>query len=64
MGENTNILSYNDVNDIGEWGIPAMQWTCGTGLINGNDNKLMPLDKSTRAQLASVLVRMSEMTAK
>lgn len=38
VGENTNILSYNDAFEISEYAIPAMQWACGAGIISGNDD--------------------------
>ena len=38
VGENTNILSYEDAFDISEYAIPAMQWACGAGIIRGNDD--------------------------
>jgi len=34
-GENTNILSYDDVGAVGEWAIPAMQWACAEGIVRG-----------------------------
>ena len=33
VGEDTNILSYADALDVSEWAIPAMQWACGSGVI-------------------------------
>ena len=57
VGENTNILSYNDVFDVSEYAIPAMQWACGTGIIIGNNGYLMPKDATTRAQTATIFYR-------
>lgn len=58
VGEDTNILSYTDAGSISEYAIPAMQWACGTGMLQGYNNTLMPRDGATRAQVAAVLVRM------
>ena len=33
IGESTNILSYRDFGEIGEYAIPALQWACGAGII-------------------------------
>ena len=56
VGENTNILSYNDAFSISEYAIPAMQWACGAGLINGTpEGDLMPQGVATRAQAAVIL---------
>ena len=61
VGENTNILSYDDAFDVAEWAIPAMQWACGAGLINGVESGravyLKPADNTTRAQAAAILHR-------
>ena len=63
-GEDTNILSYDDAFDVSEWAIPAMQWACGSGIVNGieKDGKLVlaPADSSTRAVVATMLWRFSK----
>ena len=60
VGEDTNILSYNDAFSISEYAIPALQWACGEGLINGADGNLMPADHATRAQVAAIIHRYLE----
>lgn len=60
VGENTNILSYDDAFSISEWAAPAMQWACGAGLIHGNGAKLEPQGAANRAQLAVILYRYAE----
>ena len=64
VGEDTNILSYDDAFDVSDWAIPAMQWACGAGLINGveigNAVYLKPADNTTRAQAAAILQRFCE----
>lgn len=61
VGENTNILSYDDAFDVSDWAIPAMQWACGAGLINGIETgkavNLAPNGNTTRAQAAAILYR-------
>lgn len=64
LGEETNILSYDDALAISEYAIPAMQWACGAGLVQGSSNKLMPFGSATRAQVATILQRFSQNTAK
>ncbi len=50
IGENTNILSYNDFDSISEYAIVAMQYACGSGLMKGKTaSKLNPKDNATRA---------------
>ena len=60
VGENTNILSYEDAFGVSEWAVAAMQWACGAGLINGNGAKLEPRGAANRAQLAVILYRYAE----
>lgn len=58
VGEDTNILSYEDAFDIAEYAIPAFQWTCGAGLMSGVDEEhLAPQNNATRAEVATILVR-------
>ncbi|MBQ2747418.1 MAG: 5'-nucleotidase C-terminal domain-containing protein [Firmicutes bacterium] len=58
VGEDTNILSYNDALEITEYAIPAIQWACGAGVVEGDDNaNLNPKDGSTRAAAATMLMR-------
>ena len=61
IGEDTNILSYNDFSEIDEAYIPAMQWAVGTGLIQGTDvGMLSPKWQLSRAQAAAILQRFAE----
>ncbi len=57
VGENTNILSYNDVFDVSEYAIPAMQWACGEGIIGGYNGNLMPKGHTKRCEAAAMLTR-------
>ena len=64
VGENTNILSYDDAFDISEYAIPAMQWACGSGVLTGQRSAggmaLNPADHTTRAELSAVLMRFDQ----
>ena len=61
IGEDTNILSYDDFADLSEYAIPAMQWACGAGIVNGTSaSTLTPQGEATRAQVAAVLMRFCE----
>ena len=61
IGENTNILSYADFDQLAVWAIPAMQWACGTGIISGMDEShLAPLSTAVRVQAAAMLQRFCE----
>lgn len=66
VGEDTNILSYEDFDEISEYAIPAMQWAVGSGIIGGytEDGEptgfLGPKDDAERAHFAAMLMRMDE----
>lgn len=60
VGENTNILSYTDALEISEYAIPAMQWACGAGIMEGDAGYLTPQGDATRAQVATMLMRWME----
>ena len=59
VGENANILSYTDADQLGTWAVSAMQWACGAGIINGtgDGSTLSPQGQATRAQAAVMLMR-------
>lgn len=64
VGENTNILSYIDAQSVSEYAVPAMQWACGAGLINGDEGKLIPQGNAERCQIAALLHRLCKNVAK
>ncbi len=56
LGEKTNTLSYTDIDEAGEWAIPALQWACGAGILKGyKDGTLDPAGFATRAEAAAML---------
>lgn len=66
VGEETNILSYDDAFEVSEYAVPAMQWACGSGILVGGSNAdgsgmvLTPKSVITRAQLSVVLMRFND----
>ena len=60
VGEDTNILSYADAMDISEYAVPAMQWACGAGVMQGSGGNLSPQGQATRAEAAAMLMRFCE----
>ena len=63
VGEDTNILSYTDAAEISEYAIPALQWACGSGLMEGANGSLSPRANATRAEVATMLMRVCEACA-
>lgn len=61
VGENTNILSYDDAEMISEYAIPSVQYAVGSGLMKGNtETTLNPQNNATRAEIAAILHRFIE----
>ena len=61
VGEDTNILSFNDALTVSGYAVPAMQWACGSGLMTGiaqdGGMLLAPKDTTTRVQTATLMMR-------
>ena len=63
VGEDTNILSFGDAITVAEYAIPAMQWACGSGVVDGKNVAdasgliLDPKGSTTRAQMATMVMR-------
>lgn len=64
VGEDTNILSYDDAFSVSEYAVGAMQWAVGAGIINGDNNNLKPTTGATRAEVATMLMRFCETVVK
>ena len=65
VGENTNILSYEDVQSVSTYAIPALQWACGAGVVTGKSGGMLdPKGNATRAEVAAMLMRFCENVAK
>ena len=61
VGEDTNILSYDDAEQISSYAVPAIQWACGSGLMTGRtQTALAPVGTVTRAEVAVMLQRFCE----
>ena len=59
VGEDTNILSYNDAFDVSEYAIPAFQWACGAGVLCGHEwGDLQPVAIVPRADAARMLTNL------
>ena len=58
VGEDTNILSYDDAFDLTEGYASAMQWAVGANVIRGtSETTLSPQGTLNRAQAATMLLR-------
>lgn len=58
IGEDTNILSYNDALSISDYAYAALQWVCGADIMQGDHlGNLNPQRSATRAEIAAMLER-------
>jgi len=68
VGEDTNILSYEDAMGVSTWAMAAMQWACGAGVVNGvaanGTMYLQPQNNASRAVVATMIARFCTEVAK
>ena len=68
VGEDTNILSYDDATGASGYAIPALQWAVGAGIVTGYEENgartLRPGAESSRAVVATMLMRFCAESAK
>ena len=58
VGEDTNIISFDDFDQVSKWAVPAMQWAVGAGLVNGRTvSTLVPGEGANRAEAAAIILR-------
>ncbi|MBQ7094597.1 MAG: S-layer homology domain-containing protein, partial [Clostridia bacterium] len=53
---NGNVNGFNDGADISAWALEAMEWAVEIGIMQGNDNQLMPQGSANRDQVAQILM--------
>ena len=56
--------SYDDWNQVPDWGQSAMAWGVATGVLSGSNNKLNPLSGCSRSEAAAMLVNKAEKEGK
>ena len=49
---------FTDVDAVSSWAKDAAKWNVGSGLIKGSDGKLNPTAKITRAESATIILRL------
>lgn len=65
IGENTNIRNYDDALDISGWAMPAMQWACGTGVLNSDKaSTICPTEPANEDVIAHAIRIFCESVAK
>ena len=60
-----DLTSYIDAGKISTWALETVKWANAEGLITGRtENTIAPLENATRAEVAIVVMRFMENTAK
>lgn len=54
---NGDLTRFPDADKVSGYAQDALSWAVGAGLVNGKDGKLAPLDKTNRAEVATILQR-------
>ncbi len=61
VGQDTNILSFNDAFEVSDWANAAVCWAVGAGLMMGDDKgNLNPQAPASRAEAAALFQRFAE----
>ncbi|MBO6268168.1 MAG: S-layer homology domain-containing protein [Clostridium sp.] len=56
IGEDTNILSYNDSFQWSDWAVPALQWAVGSGLLHEDSEDNLNAQKIlTQSETAEII---------
>ena len=55
-----SLSAYPDAGSVSDWAENALVWATQTGLVNGINGNLSPKTGATRAQLATMLMRLME----
>lgn len=51
---------FTDASEISDWAYAAMQWACGTGLMEGDAGILNPTGDTRRCEFATMVMRFAE----
>ena len=58
MSARGDLSTFNDADQVGDWALENVQWANGAGIITGKDgNRIDPLGNATRAEVATMLMR-------
>jgi hypothetical protein len=55
-----DLSDFSDSDKIASWALEAMEWIVGAGIMEGYDSALHPGDTATRAQVATLFMRVME----
>ena len=61
VAEDFTLDKFSDAASVQSYAVEPVRWACSLGLIQGSGDKLLPRDNTTRAQLATIVMRYAEM---
>ena len=63
VGEDTNILSYDDAFELPGWSVAAWQWACGSGVMEAKGSRLAYAEAVELDELTAALGRLAALPA-
>ncbi len=60
MNVDFDLSEFSDEEQISAWATPYIQYAVETGLVKGKSDKIAPLEHATRAEAATVILRLLE----
>jgi len=63
-GAGGDLSRFSDAGSVAGYAVLGMAWAVEDGIVSGANSALMPQDNATRAQVATILQRFIEATAK
>ncbi len=62
LKKKSSSMPFGDMKDAGDWAVDSIEFVQSMGLMSGNtSNHFMPKGRTTRAEAATVLMRLIEM---
>ena len=58
IGKMSKLSEFTDSSSVSSWASEASKWNVGSGLIVGSNRKLRPNDNISRAETATVILRL------
>ena len=53
-----NLTGFADADSVSAYAVSALNWAVGAGIVNGNANRLEPQRAASRADAATLLLRL------
>ena len=64
VSASASLAGFRDAGTVASWGQQAISWAVGVGIMNGDEGSLYPNGDATRAEVAAMLHRFADWSAK